>query len=96
MTARTMTLKGHDKVQAQLSIDTDLPEAMQIRGAVITLEVSGDRVVELGNALQKALNTTMDAPAWLLDLCDMCDAARGQFVPRPMVRPDVPSTPQAV
>ncbi len=92
MTVRTMSLSGHDKVKAQLSIDTDIPESMQIRGAFINLQVSGDRVIELGAALQKALNTNMDAPAWLFDLCDMCDAARGQLVPRPMIRLETAQT----
>jgi hypothetical protein len=86
MSENTMNINGHDKVSAQLSVDTNVPQAMMVRGAVINLEISGERVLEMGAALQRALNTSMDAPAWLMDLCDMCDAARGQMVPRPAVR----------
>jgi hypothetical protein len=89
MNARTMSITGHEDVVAQLTVDGDLPEAQRIETAVVNLQVSGERVAQLGDALQRALNTTMDAPSWLLDLCDMCDAARGRPVPRPFVRPEV-------
>lgn len=59
-------IEGHDKVSAKLLIAEC--------GSTLSLDVlSAQRIAELGQALNRALNTWDTAPAWLVDLCDMCN-----------------------
>lgn len=47
--------------------------------SVLSLSISEHRIAELGWALDRALNCAFtDAPPWLVELSDMCNAAKEQ------------------
>lgn len=64
----TIHMKGHEQVTASLQL-----------GAVadqLDLKLTDDRIDDLSWALNRALNCSPDAPKWLFELADMCDARK--------------------
>ncbi len=65
----TCRMEGHAHAHATLAINGE--------NAAMSVDLSSyERIEQLAQALNRALNTWDTAPAWLSDLCDMANAAR--------------------